>query len=347
MSSPTLTIGGKPIDLHGPDPLGWLSANDLPTEAPPDLLFTYLLPDKTTLMYGKGGTGKGVIAAIFAGLLTRAGRRVLILDYEDHPEEWGQRLTALTFPDSSKLSEDEKGDIIHCTPYDPERWAEDAGPLPVVAHTLRARCDRDGIDYVIVDSYSAAADDDEALGGQGAAKRFALALTKLGRPALVLAHVSESKERLPDKPFGSVHVRNLVARLMYAMAQDEVEAEPGVVGPRSIRVEMKRTKGNRYGRGPNRFIEVTFHVGGAITWDLDASGPVPALWKRLADILRAEGPQTVPALTKAVNEDWAGATTTTRRVGEALDREKTVFEVATTVRPKTWRLRGTPEEAPS
>jgi hypothetical protein len=332
--------------------IGSRTANDLPIGPPPELICGgYLVPDNTTLMYGTGGTGKGVIAAVFVAMLVREyGLTVMVIDYEDHPDEWGRRLDGLTFADGSRLTADEKARVLYRSPYDVGDWTADTGSLHAVAMALRADCEALGVDYVVVDSYTAASDGEEGMGGQRDAANFARAITRVGRPALVLAHVADTGDRLPDKPFGSVFVRNLVARLMYAMAQDRQtdDAQTGsapLIAPVSIRVETRRTKGNNYGRRANRWIEVTFHPGGAITWDLDAMGTVPALWEQVEGVLTfaAPTPMTPEAILKAVSEDWPrDRPLKVNAIREVLSRHRAVFTIADGMsRPKTWTVRGT------
>src|SRR5215207_8515436 len=65
----------------------------------------------TTIVYGRGGTGKGVTAAYLMSSLVREDKRVVAVDFEGHPEEWAERLDALG------LTEDEQRMVIYLTPF--------------------------------------------------------------------------------------------------------------------------------------------------------------------------------------------------------------------------------------
>src|ERR1044071_4911919 len=52
-------------------------------------------PSEATILYGPGGVGKGTVATSWAVGLWKAGRKVAILDYEDHPSEWSRRIHSL------------------------------------------------------------------------------------------------------------------------------------------------------------------------------------------------------------------------------------------------------------
>src|ERR1044071_3983221 len=65
------------------------------TDPPDPTLLDRLDPNEATILYGPGGVGKGTVAASWAVGLWKAGRKVAILDYEDHPSEWSRRIHSL------------------------------------------------------------------------------------------------------------------------------------------------------------------------------------------------------------------------------------------------------------
>lgn len=62
------------------------------TEPPPPMIIDRLDPTGHSILYGPGGAGKGTLASWWILQLAREGKRVLIVDYENHPEEWARRI---------------------------------------------------------------------------------------------------------------------------------------------------------------------------------------------------------------------------------------------------------------
>lgn len=189
--------------------------------APPaDLLLERLDPDDHTILFGDGGSGKGMIAAWWTSCLTRGWpldekkivttpMRVLILDYENHAEtEWRPRVERFG------------GDMSRVVLVRPSAPIWDiAGNVAELIKELR-------VDFVVVDSAMYACAGADAYTPEGATK-YSLAITQFRRPVLTLAHKTKSKED-QDKPFGSVFWHN-GARLTISVERE------GYDDPREIK----------------------------------------------------------------------------------------------------------------
>jgi hypothetical protein len=162
-----------------------------PTEPKP-LELGFLDPDDHTILFGDGGTGKGVIASWWAAQLSRKGDVVAVLDYEAHAKyEWRPRIQAFG------------GDLSRVLIAQPER------PIWDVAE--RAREDALALAngarvWLFVDSigYACAG---KPVEDSGTATLYSAAIAKIGFPTLSLAHTTK-QDASPRHPFGSVFWSN-------------------------------------------------------------------------------------------------------------------------------------------
>jgi hypothetical protein len=216
--------------------LGYRLASDLDTAPPPPLLLDRLHPRGHTVLFGTGGVGKGALAAQWCGELAALGERVLLVDYENHPEEWGSRLYGL------KANTDLVG---HIAPNTPE-WKAASGPLWKHTAALRELIAAERISYAIVDSIvfacpGADPSDPNTVGLYGSA------LLELGVPVLSLAHVPKAGKDL-TYPFGSAFWHNQ-ARMTWSLEQD---------GEHAL---LTMRKANNYGRVERARITTTWTDG--------------------------------------------------------------------------------------
>lgn len=156
--------------------------------------------DGCTVLYGDGGVGKSTLALAaacavqggrpFLGLEVRSGP-VLYVDYETTAPVQAQRLRRLA-----------RG-LGYTTPP-PVMYKCLSTPIVDVALDLQAQCARTGVAMVCVDSLG------YAVGDARAEKDLTIdtfrALNALGRPVLVLSHVTKAGPS--DKPYGSVYIWN-------------------------------------------------------------------------------------------------------------------------------------------
>jgi len=204
--------------------------SDIESIRPEPLLLGRLHANEHTILFGDGGTGKGVIAAWWVARLTREQMRFLIVDYEQHARfEWRPRVE--TFG----------GDLTRVFIVQPTRAIWD------IASWIRGQCELHEVDYVVVDSAAYACVGEEVEKSVTATK-YSLAVAAIGRPTLTIAHVPKSTMD-PNHPFGSTFWSN-GARVTIAVSR-RVADDPE--SPRLVR----NAKTNQ--RGPFQTI--------AIKWD--------------------------------------------------------------------------------
>ena len=228
MSAPiAFALGDEPADWDMYDESPAVPLADISGDAPPPMLLGRLDPEGHTILYGPGGVGKGALACWWIVQLVHTGHRVLILDYEGHPEEWRRRIGSL---DPSAL-----GGVWYLRPSQPLRDA---------AGHIRSEADRLGITYVVIDSAVMACGDDPMK--PETARRYGAALLLIGRPALTLAHVTKIDDG--RYPFGSVFWANL-ARTMWSLMPD---------GDAAL---LTHRKHNSYARLPSQTVAMTWTDG--------------------------------------------------------------------------------------
>jgi hypothetical protein len=163
--------------------------SDVEVVEPMPLLLGRLDPSSHTVLFGDGGTGKGVIAAWWAARLTAGGMKVGVLDYERNARfEWRPRLDAF----GAALA------LVSISQPDRPIW-EDAERIGDEARDL-------GIGYLVVDSVTYACMGQEVEKSVTAA-RYSRAIDSIGLPMLSLAHTTKADAN-PQHPFGSVFWSN-------------------------------------------------------------------------------------------------------------------------------------------
>lgn len=298
---------------------------DLPFgDLPPQLADPFLAPEGSTIIYGKGGLGKGLVSLYLAQRLIRSGDidRIGILDFENHPREWGRRARLMGFTDA------ELGQIIYRTPYG-HYWSDRyvKGPLVSVAQSLRKEFGEWGLDYLFIDSYTTATSTGDSMGGAEAAGEFFNGLARLGFPSCTIAHVAGGQEKFPDKPFGSVFVHNL-ARETWAAARNDTDDMD------VFSVELHNKKRNEGNLQLPQVLTFKFTAEGIVT--ALASGKV-TIKQELVDILSTSTkPVTVAAIAKALRQR-TGQTFKEDTVYRSLSRNRRLFRATSDV-PQLWSV---------
>jgi hypothetical protein len=215
--------------------IGSRTAADLRHGTPPDQLADrFLTAEGPTVIYARGGTGKGLMSCLLIKRLTAAGHVVMVIHFEGHEREWGWRLRGLG------LTEDELAHVHYRAPFAPDCTVP-TGSLATVADAIREDAERLGVTYLVVDSYSVATSNGDTMGGEQAAREYLGALARIGLPSLTIAHVRGDSGKFPDRPFGSVFVHNL-ARETWAVERvgdSELETDPDLIriGPHVVALE--------------------------------------------------------------------------------------------------------------
>lgn len=208
---------------------------EVKAERPLPMMVDRLDPLDHTILYGTGGSGKGALVAWWIVQLVRAGHRVLILDYENHPDEWARRL------DSVGGAEARAG-VVHVAPLT-AAWTAERGPIWRQAALIRALAQANDCGVVVVDSIVIACAGFDPMKPETPAL-YAGGLELIGLPVLSLAHVTKAEDL--RYPFGSAFWHNL-ARTTWSLKRD---------GERAILTHRKR---NNYASLGRFVVTMTWH----------------------------------------------------------------------------------------
>ncbi len=333
----TSQLGG---DIDAPPPavpgsIGTRTALHLLHGTPPaQLVDPFLTAEGPTVLYARGGTGKGLFACWLAWQLVTAGHMVMVVDFEGHEREWGSRLRGLG------LADDQLARIHYRAPFGSD-WIAPTGALAAVAEAIRDDAARLGVTFLIVDSYSVATSNGDTMGGEAAAREYFSGLSRIGLPSLTIAHVRGDSGNFPDRPFGSVFVHNL-ARETWAVERigdDEVETlDPDEIrfGPHLVALELRNKKANARPASTAQFVTFAFYGDGTIEAGTDRpTGRTVA--DLVADAL-SDGPLTLSKMAAAIKED-TGRAISQDTLRTTLRRCPRRFAQSTSGRPRTWTVR--------
>jgi hypothetical protein len=289
--------GPEPEPQAGPT-IGNRTAADLRWgPPPPQLVRPFLDSEGPTVLYGKGGAGKGVMTCWLAGQLVRSGHVVMVVDYEGHETEWGSRLRGLGLP------EDELRRVIYRAPFGSD-WTAPTGSLAVVAALLRQDCEKLGVTYLVVDSYSPATSSGDQMGGEAAAKEYFGALVRIGRPSLTIAHVRGDAEKFSDRPFGSVFVHNFARETWALYSESDADNDPDdPTRPVMLKAEARNQKKSGGPKARPQFLAVTFFADGTLNVSSDA--PTGRPLAEVVDLVLEHGALTTKAIVAAIREDYS------------------------------------------
>jgi len=262
-------------ELLGAQPLA-----DIPTARPEPMLLERLDPEGHTILFGDGGTGKGVIASQWANELALNGETVLILDFEDHGTEWSRRVHSLGGNTTHPA-------IHHVSPLASTWPAATRGPIWGQKADIRDLADELGVTYLVIDSIAVACGASDVLSAESPAQ-YAGALTYIGRPALSLAHVTKAGDM--RYPFGSAFWHHL-SRTTWSVAK---------AGGEGHRVILQHRKHNNY-QGLGKFL-VTVDWWEGLPIAVAENGYTRVLSEEIRDVLGALS-MTVAAIVEALNED--------------------------------------------
>jgi Bifunctional DNA primase/polymerase, N-terminal/Primase C terminal 1 (PriCT-1) len=268
---------GPRVVLGGPSHLVATALADIEPREPRELRYGRWDQVDHSLVFGDGGTGKGILTAHDVARLSADGEIVLILDYERHAEyEWRPRVEAF------------RGDLSRVFVIHPEAAIWDCAD-EVVA--LVAQLD---VTWVFVDSVAYA-----CLGMEVeksvTATRYSAAIAKVPVPVVSLAHTTKA-DADPKHPFGSVFWSN-GARVTIGMS-----------APDETRRVLKNRKTNQRSPFPPVEIDWSWSETGTLPARLTERRAVVTLADRAWDAL-GDGPLRSEALLATVNDDGGQPTT--------------------------------------
>jgi hypothetical protein len=188
--------------------LGARGLGAIPTDPPPPLLCGRRDAGGHTILHGMGDAGKGTLASSWIVQGVAAGERFLILDYENHPDEWARRVWGLGGAAAV-------AGAVHVAPLTAP-WRGIRGPLWVQADEIRELAESLEATYLIVDSLAVACAGADPLKPEVPAM-YAAGLELIGLPVLSIAHVTKAEEL--RYPFGSIMWHNL-SRTTWSLAKD-------------------------------------------------------------------------------------------------------------------------------
>lgn len=236
----------KPIAKILPAPLlpGVWRADTMPEPQVATLMANGIISsDGITLIFAKGGTGKGLVCVELARALIEEGHTVLIVDFERHYSEWYGRIGGLIPADYKSRLYGMNDDAV-------------SGSIKDMEETLSAAIRDYRVTVLILDSYGWAK---PRVGNKGTADpqsaeaiEFGNALMRLGVPTLVTTHVAKNGKR--PEPYGSVYLTN-VCRAVWSL--DKLP----VVVPNQNRLQLRWHKGNGYEPQPDAVMTFTFSEG--------------------------------------------------------------------------------------
>ena len=259
--------------------------------APAPLMVGRISPNGHTILFGPGDAGKGLLASLWITEHVRAGGKVLILDFEDHPEEWGRRIWGLGGQDAldgvtivAPLSSATKDGAVD--------WPSLYRLREVIGSTV-----------VTIDSVAYAIpglDPSEAK----AATTYSARIQPFGVPVLSLAHMN----RMGDAryPFGSTFW-HAGARMTWSLVPD---GENGA--------KLQNRKHNNYEwQGA---YAVTSDWFDDIPRNVHQTSYAVSIRGRIEDVLKL-GPASLDEVVSALNADEGGEPVKRDTVKRTLNRE--------------------------
>jgi hypothetical protein len=266
------------IDLRPPaEYLGAVTMDKVAAVDPPEPKLGRYAPGHN-IVYGTGGVGKGTLLVHDIGEMARDGHRPLILDYENHLNEWKPRLEGLGYGDVMDR-------IMWVGPNTPE-WQGPLGAIWTQTDHIRSLAHQHEADVLVIDSIVFACAGADASAPESATT-YGRALNEIGVELVVsLAHIT--KEHALKYPFGSVFWHN-GARMTWSMERQAT----GIL--------LVNRKSNNYMLAKPQLVTVT--------WvdkrprDLHIRPYTEAIGDQIARLLATKSQMTDRELHKEINTD--------------------------------------------
>lgn len=250
-----------------------------------DVLGVPILQAHPTILFGKGGDGKSLLALYIAGTLAQRGVSTLYADWEFDPSEHRLRLTQM-------FGQGHEPGLLH--------YVRCQGPLTAEAPRLAEWMATHHCRYLVCDSI--------AFGVEGppdkaeAASAYYRALRSLNVGSLLLAHTTkgsgDAQKESEERPFGSVFWTNGARSVWYLKRAESSE-------PRSMTVGLYHRKTNTGPLLPARGIRLAFSDEAVrlsavpLTESAELEAKLP-LWQRMRTELD-KGPMVVSALAELLD----------------------------------------------
>ena len=256
--------------------LGAIALAEISSAPAAPMLCGRLDPTGHTVLYGTGGVGKGTYASHLIARLVATGHRVLILDYENHGDEWARRYHGL----AGRVGVDH---VLWVAPL-AASWGGERGAIWQQITDVRDLATGFGATYLVIDSVVPACGGSDPT-DPGTVARYAGALEYLGLPTLSLAHVT--KEGDLRYPFGSVFWHNL-ARVTWSLHRN------------GARVILTHRKANSYANQGRIVVTMTWRDG--LPREVQEQAFSAAVADRIDEVLAGTA-LTVEAIVARLNED--------------------------------------------
>ena len=308
---------------EAPDPLaaqiarlGAISLAEISTATPAPLLCGRLDPASHTILYGTGGVGKGTFACYLITCLVAAGHRVLILDYENHGDEWARRYHGLAGREGAEQ-------VLWVAPLTSGCGGR-RGAIWRQAGDVRELAEAFGATYVVIDSIVPACGGSDPM-DPGTVALYVGALELLGIPVLSLAHVTNADDL--RYPFGSVFWHNL-ARVTWSLHRD------------GERVILTHRKANSYAKQGKTVMTVTWRDG--LPRDVAEQALSVVVADRIEEVLVGDSLAVTAIITRLNGDLEEGeqpikAYTVRAAMRRGLEKEPKRFTVEGTGEAAKWR----------
>ena len=201
---------------------------------------------------------------------------MLIVDYENHPDEWARRIFGLDGPELMNR-------VLHVAPLT-AAWTGPRGAIWAQAAELRELAIAFEADYMLVDSLVPACAGSDPLKPESVSL-YTGALEYIGLPTLSLGHTDKAENL--KYPFGSVFWHNL-SRFTYSM-----KADGGAV-------ILQNRKHNNYARVAPQKIEVQWLESG-MPADIHEQSYAEDLARRISQVLVGQS-LTVRAICEQLDD---------------------------------------------
>lgn len=237
---------------YGADSLPMMSIAEIEEEEQTTLWLGRIHPNDHTVLFGTGGTGKGVIAAWWAVELAKMGKTVLVVDYERHKDEWARRVRTFACDiveprtKTNPTGWHDPKETPHTDPLEITKrihvFQPDGVIWDVIGDIDRAITET-GADIVMVDSVTfAVAGSGSKVEDSETATRYYSACQTLSVPFVSIAHVTKA-DADPAYPFGSVFWHN-GARVTVGVVARGKDDEPRKVEVKKFNQGRKRNVTN-------------------------------------------------------------------------------------------------------